>query len=213
MSPKNHPNLSQSKAHAKIKTQECFDFVNISGIQETKDVELRRRVRVNAARAYWRLQRKRRVAIQPYGIAGREDYHPASVLRFPSSPVALQPTETLFPLRGTKPISTGSVTTEKAGLANQTRLDFPYNELTTRVKAGRLLCSDDLQGSSPSSLPATTSSGPDLLKRDVIRPFRILPISDRSDYNSLTNDCKLTLIPRLQSWSRYNSTNIWRQSH
>lgn len=68
------PPVSSSKGRPPDcqKTGTQWRFVNIGGPQETKNEELRRMVRVNAARAHWRRQGKNRSNRQPAGDSGHQ---------------------------------------------------------------------------------------------------------------------------------------------
>ncbi|KAG6988597.1 hypothetical protein G7Y79_00070g096960 [Physcia stellaris] len=64
------------------KTGTQWRFVNIGGPQETKNEELRRMVRVNAARAHWRRQGKNRSNRQPAGDSGHQREKSKASLEF-----------------------------------------------------------------------------------------------------------------------------------
>ena len=72
MSRKGSANKQPENPPALYEAEDGWQFVNVSGRKENQSVQVRRMVRANATRAYWRAQRKRGLQSHTGGTSNSE---------------------------------------------------------------------------------------------------------------------------------------------
>ena len=173
-------------------------FVNIGGPEETKNEELRRMVRVNAARVHWRRQAKIRSNGQPTGELGHQSRNSkaqTSVLEFTErdhDQMAGRELERTLSGYDLDDISDGLEIVKLAVFASKGLSLLRDQETTMKVPSQEVIIGD--QHDLRRSLQAGIIPNPVTLGSGEIDPSTAFPTDQSSRHNScLLNRCKSPL--------------------
>lgn len=201
MDPKSNVKSCPISPQAKNKSSDCWVFVNVGEPKEAKNEEVRRMVRVKAARANRRRQRGRQRGRQrerQLKILAREGEESGKAKASAVAVMKGYPNTTAWRYHGTphlpsdkQVLSDELETIRLAELASEANLGLLYVGGTSVIEPGRRRHAGDEHDLDSCSLKASNVPNPITLAGGMVDPFDTFPIGGSAQYkNRLLNHCK-----------------------